>query len=192
LFWKPTESQLPAVLVHTKTREFLTTTGIPSVICPITDWDSAYRKKDEEAGVGLHIWYTDQLFGCRYPDDDSQPVTFCYSIGIVDNATAMVDAGNGMVLHYEGGYREDVDKDVDGGFIAHSVPLLLALLGTMEVSVARMGKVPSDSSGGAIEKYQNMRRLVLDALRETMAEYDDCVKEGSRFWDAIFKKCAVY
>ncbi|KAF4211827.1 hypothetical protein CNMCM5878_002028 [Aspergillus fumigatiaffinis] len=188
-FWKPTESQLPAKLADTDTREFLTITGVPSVICPLTGWDSTHLKKDEEAGEELYAWDADEIFGRRYPDDDSPPTNFCYFIGEAGCTMAMVDAETGWVLNYDqGGFG----MNADGGVIADSVPSLLVLLGTMEMTVARMGEVPSDLSDEAIDKYENIRHVVLVALREIMTEYDGSVEEGSRFWDHMFEMCTEY
>jgi hypothetical protein len=102
---------------------------------------------------------------------------------------AMVDAETGWVLNYDqGGFG----MNADGGVIADSVPSLLVLLGTMEMTVARMGEVPSDLSDEAIDKYENIRHVVLVALREIMTEYDGSVEEGSRFWDHMFEMCTEY
>jgi hypothetical protein len=55
-----------------------------------------------------------------------------------------------------------------------------------------MGEVPSDLSDEAIDKYENIRHVVLVALREIMTEYDGSVEEGSRFWDHMFEMCTEY
>ncbi|GFF53281.1 hypothetical protein IFM46972_09741 [Aspergillus udagawae] len=188
-FWKPTESQLPNNLVHTKTREFLTTTGIPAVICPINEWNSSFLKDNGNVDAELYAWDADSIFGRRWADDDSPPVNFCYCIGQLNDAMAMLDAENGMILHFDqGGYGESADR----GIIADSVPSLLVLLGTVEVTVARMGKMSSNLNRVAFDKYNDMRLFVLAALREIMSEYDDCAEEGSVFWNAIFDTCVEY
>jgi hypothetical protein len=162
---------------------------VPSVICPLTGWDSTHLKKDEEAGEELYAWDADEIFGRRYPDDDSPPTKFCYFIGEAGYTMAMVDAETGWVLNYDqGGFG----MNADGGVIADSVPSFLVLLGTMEMTVARMGEVPSDLSDEAIDKYENIRHVVLVALREIMTEYDGSAEEGSRFWDYMFEMCTEY
>ncbi|RHZ59300.1 hypothetical protein CDV55_105574 [Aspergillus turcosus] len=91
-FWKPTESQVPANLVHKKTRGFLTTTGIPSAICPISKWDSSLLRDFEKVDAEQFAWDADLIFGRRRANDDSPPVNFCYCIGQLDDALGMLDA----------------------------------------------------------------------------------------------------
>lgn len=134
-------------------------------------------------------WDVDQIFGRRWADDDSPPVNFCYCIGQLDDALAMLDAQDGTALHFDqGAYGENAYR----GIIADSVPSFLVLLGTVEASGARMGKMPSNLDRVAFEKYNDMRLFVLAALRKVMSEYDDCVEEDSEFWNAIFDICVQY
>jgi hypothetical protein len=175
--------------VHKNTRDLLTTTGIPSVICPITDWSSSLLRDFETVDAEQYVWDVDQIFGRRWGRDDSPPANFCYCIGMLDDALTMLDAQNGMVLHFDqGGY----DGNANRGVVADSVPSLLVLLGTVEACVARIGKMPSNLSRVAFEKYNDMRVFVLAALRKIMSEYDDCVKEDSAFWNAVFEICVKY
>ncbi|KAF7158695.1 hypothetical protein CNMCM5623_003859 [Aspergillus felis] len=188
-FWKRTESQVPDNLVDKRTRGFLTTTGIPSGICPIARWNSSLLRDFENADAERYAWDADLIFGRRLADDHSAPVNFCYCIGQLDLALAMLDVRNGTVFHFDQGAY---GKNADRGIIADSVPSLLVLLGTVEASVARMGKVSSNLSHVAFEKYNDMRLFVLAALRKIMSEYDDCVEEDSMFWNAIFDTCVKY
>ncbi|GIJ86924.1 hypothetical protein Asppvi_005822 [Aspergillus pseudoviridinutans] len=187
--WKPTESQVPDNLVDKRTREFLTTSGIPSGICPITQWNSSLLRDFENADAERYAWDADLIIGRRLEDDHSAPVNFCYCIGQLDLALAMLDAKDGTVFHFDQGAY---GKYANRGIIADSVPSLLVLLGTVEASVARMGKMPSNLSRLAFEKDNDMRLFVLAALRKIMSEYDDRVEQDSMFWNAIFHTCVEY
>lgn len=139
-------------------------------------------KKSVDAGVELYEYDADEIFGRRWADDDSPPVNFCYNFCCIGgNAMAMVDAEDGSIIHYDLGCY---DERADRGWIASSMPSLLVLLRTMEMVINKLGEVQQELSD---EAFENLRTTTFCQVREIMADYDDCVDDGSYFWDALFE-----
>jgi len=93
--WRPTEA--PAALVHTGTLDFLRTVGFPAVTLDLADLDSTKLLAGD-------IWEADadEIFGRRYPDDDSPPTELCYAFAVYGGEYhLMVDGKSGTVDVYD-------------------------------------------------------------------------------------------
>ncbi|KAF7591413.1 hypothetical protein BBP40_001574 [Aspergillus hancockii] len=172
--WQPIESDLPANLTDVATRSFLTAVGFPAIKLRAIGWDSTHLK----TSVGpLDAWDADELYGLRCPDDDSPPVNFAFHLGSVDQWMVMVGGEDGDVAHYD----PDGWDHADGyqGLIATSLGRFAGLLWMLSEVVQRLGPIPDEE--------EEAWKAVMAKLRERMIEYDDCVEEGSKFWDGIFE-----
>ncbi|KAJ5969628.1 hypothetical protein N7501_005876 [Penicillium viridicatum] len=180
--WKPTESELPARLTDADTRRFLTTVGFPLIQCTGIQWDPSGLKKIVGTGVDLYAYDADEIFGRRWADDDSPPVNFWYNFGCVgSDAMVMVDAEDGLIIHYDlGGYGDQADR----GLIASSLPSLLVLLGTIEMVIKRIGEPPQ---GLSCEAFEKLRTTIFCQVRKIMADYDDCFEDDSCFWEGLLE-----
>ncbi|MFF8369605.1 SUKH-4 family immunity protein [Streptomyces lydicus] len=97
--WRPAEDELPAELTDAATREFLTTVGFPAVVIDVINFDTTHLRADD--GEALHPFDADELYGNRYPDDDSPPVNFCFTVGTWGDQMLMLDADSGGIDHYD-------------------------------------------------------------------------------------------
>ncbi|MFI7007166.1 SUKH-4 family immunity protein [Streptomyces sp. NPDC050145] len=122
--WRPSPAGLPAALTHEPTRAFLTEIGVPAVRPEAVDYDSA--KLPEE---GMWEADPDELFGERYPDDDSPPSRYSYCIGMWGVLHLMVSGDSGTVEVYDpDGWDHAAGY---GGYAADSVPEFLIALGVV-------------------------------------------------------------
>jgi hypothetical protein len=171
--WQPQEPDLPVNLTDETTRAFLLDVGFPAVKLKVIGWDSTHLKKDDGP---LEAWDADELYGLRYPDDDSPPDNFAFLFGSTDEWMVMVGGEDGAVVHYD----PDGWDHADGyqGLVATSL-LHLAVLLWMLADVAQRLQITPDEEEEAWQ-------VVLSTLKERMIEYDDCV-EGSKFWDGMFE-----
>ncbi|WP_327687797.1 SUKH-4 family immunity protein [Streptomyces tubercidicus] len=168
--WRPTGAELPAELTDQQTREFLTTVGFPAVRIDAIGFDATHLRDDD--GDALHPFDADELHGERYPDDDSPPVNFCFSVGSCGDQMLMLGGELGGIDHYDpngwdhgAGYK---------GAAASSLPDLAVLLGLI---AERSDELDSDDQATA--------RAAVAALRELMCRHDAAV-EDSPFWRTAF------
>ncbi|OJJ04004.1 hypothetical protein ASPVEDRAFT_43452 [Aspergillus versicolor CBS 583.65] len=177
--WQPDESEFPPELADAATRTFLTTVGFPVIDLRRTGYHSTHLSKAERR---LEPYDSDELYGRRTPDDDSPRTDFCFHFGSVWEWMVMVDGENGEVCLYDpGGWDHGAGYQ---GLVAFSVDIFAMLLGMMAGVVEDLDAA-MDVFGE--DEGEEVRRAVLDALRERMAEYDYCFSEGCKFWDELFE-----
>ena len=179
--WQPEESDIPPALKDSGTRTFLTAVGFPAVRLRRACFDSTHLTKD---AVPLEPYDADELYGERYPDDDSPPTNLCFHFGSVNEWMLMVSGEDGIVSHYDPGGWDHADGYQ--GMIAGSLKSFAVLLG-MLAEVAEWLDMVTDGSSEENET-EEVRKSILYKLRERMVEYDDCVEEGSKFWDEVFER----
>ncbi|OJJ41101.1 hypothetical protein ASPWEDRAFT_244996 [Aspergillus wentii DTO 134E9] len=160
--WQPTESDFPRDLTDPDTRSFLTTVGFPAMKLKMSGFDSTHLK---DRGL-LQAFDADELYGLRYPDDDSPPTNFAFHFASLDQWMVMVGGEDGEVALY----------DPDGWDHAD---------GYQGLVTERLDVIVPESVGDE-EKQEEMQQAVLGRLRERMVEYDDCVEE-CKFWDGVFE-----
>jgi hypothetical protein len=178
--WQPEESDIPSALTDSGTRTFLTTVGFPAVNLRCAGFDSTHLTKD--AG-SLEPYDADELYGERFPDDDSPPTNLCFHFGSVSEWMAMVGGEDGYVSHYDPAGWDHADGYQ--GIIAGSLERFVVLLGMLAEVAERLDMVADGLSED--EEREKVRKAILDRLRERMVEYDGSVEEGSKFWDDIFE-----
>ncbi|MFD5396047.1 SUKH-4 family immunity protein [Streptomyces sp. NPDC127097] len=168
--WRPAEDELPAELTHQRSREFLTTVGFPAVRIAAIGFDATHLRTDD--GDALHAFDADELYGERYPDDDSPPVNFCFSVGSCGEQLLMLDGEYGGIDHYDpSGWDHGAGHQ---GAAASSLPGLAVLLGLI---AERSDELTADDRATA--------RAAVAALRELMCGHDTAVGE-SPFWHTAF------
>ncbi|MFD0363440.1 hypothetical protein ACFQZZ_18490 [Nocardia sp. GCM10030253] len=92
--WRPAD--LPERLEHAESRAFLTEVGFPAVAVDGEWFDSADLPEK-----GMWEADPDELFGRRYPDDDSPPAKYAYGLGeFYGEMTLMLDGETGVVQVY--------------------------------------------------------------------------------------------
>ncbi|KAJ6063968.1 SUKH-4 immunity protein-domain-containing protein [Penicillium canescens] len=178
--WQPEESDIPSALTDSGARTFLTTVGFPAVKLQSAGFDSTHLTKD--AGP-LEPYDADELYGERFPDDDSPPTNLCFHFGSVSEWMIMVGGEDGDVCHYDPAGWDHADGYQ--GMIAGSLKSFAVLLGMLAEVAERLDMVADRFSED--EEREEARKVILDSLRERMVEYDNCVEEGSKFWDNIFE-----
>ncbi|KAE8422595.1 SUKH-4 immunity protein-domain-containing protein [Aspergillus pseudocaelatus] len=178
--WQPEESDIPSALTDSETRTFLTTVGFPAVKLRCAYFDSTHLTKD--TGF-LEPYDADELYGERYPDDDSPPTNLCFHFGSVGEWMMMVSGEDGDVSHYDPAGWDHADGYQ--GMIAGSLESFAVLLG-MLAEVAERPYMVSDGLSEDEER-EEARKAILDRLRERMVEYDSSVEKGSKFWDEVFE-----
>ncbi|MFI6475669.1 SUKH-4 family immunity protein [Streptomyces sp. NPDC050516] len=94
--WRPSPQSLPEGLEHARTRAFLSEVGIPATRNRFTGFDGM-----ELPERGLWEADPDEIFGRRYPDDDTPPDGYAYGVGLVNGLHLMVDGGTGSVEAYD-------------------------------------------------------------------------------------------
>jgi hypothetical protein len=154
--------------------------GFPAVKLQCAGFDSTHLTKD--AGP-LEPYDADELYGERFPDDDSPPTNLCFHFGSVSEWMVMVGGEDGDVSHYDPAGWDHADGYQ--GMIAGSLRSFAVLLGMLAEVAERLDMVSDRFSED--EEREEARKAILDRLRERMVEYDDCVEEGSKFWDSIFE-----
>ncbi|MFC8447460.1 SUKH-4 family immunity protein [Kitasatospora sp. NPDC057223] len=134
--WRPAEAELPVRLEDAGTRAFLTTVGVPAVRLDFMGYDSAGLK-----AKGMWEEDPDELFGNRYPDDDSEPACWSYCVGMVQLLHLMVRGDSGTVEIY------DPDGwDHAAGYGGHAADSLPELIGALAL-IARCGHRLTDEDG---------------------------------------------
>ncbi len=122
--WRPAEADLPARLEHPGSRAFLTTVGIPAVLLDLIAYDSA-----ELPDKGMWEEDPDELFGNRYPDDDSPPKSYSYCVGRRHALHLMLRGDTGTVEVYDADGWDHASGY--GGAAADSLPALVGALGLL-------------------------------------------------------------
>ncbi|WP_050514900.1 SUKH-4 family immunity protein [Streptomyces rimosus] len=162
--WRPTEDELPERLEDTDSRTFLTEVGFPSVHLSFLDYDSTDLTKD-----GPWSEDPDELFGNRYPDDDSPPKSYAYGMGESMGYSLMLLGDRGSVSLYDpNGWDHAAGY---AGHVADSLPLLAGALGLWASFESRLFGDDHDA--------------VLREVRELIDEIEPV--EGCRFWEEIFQ-----
>ncbi|MFH8680190.1 SUKH-4 family immunity protein [Streptomyces lydicus] len=174
--WRPAGSELPEELTHAETREFLTTVGFPAVMLDVIGFDTTHLRADD--GEALDPFDADELYGNRYPDDDSPPVNFCFCVGTWGDQMLMLDASSGGIDHYDpNGWDHGAGFK---GAAAWSLPDLAVLLGLI---AGRAGELVSGDEAVA--------RAAVAALRARMRRHDATVDE-SPFWRMVFEEIEAF
>jgi len=164
--WRPAVGELPSALRHGPSREFLTSVGFPAVELPMIGFAST----DLLAG-GPWEEDPDELFGLRYPDDDTPPARYSYCFGRCGQDHLMMYGDTGVIDLY----------DADGwdhaaghrGEVHSSLPRLAGALGLL-------ASLTPDLAGPDSARAQQRFRSLLGEL--------DPGAEDSGFWDSILEQ----
>ncbi|MEU7022619.1 SUKH-4 family immunity protein [Streptomyces sp. NPDC046203] len=170
--WRPDEADLPAELTDAESREFLLTVGFPAVHLEAVGIDTRFLR-DEDALAPLDA---DEIYGKRYPDDDSPPVNFALTVVTWYDQHLMLDATLGGITHYDpNGWDHDAGWQ---GPAADSLPGLAVLLALVA------------EAGPALESDDDTERTAaVAALRARMSDCDGSAGD-SGFWDGVFEDFA--
>ncbi|MFJ8539035.1 hypothetical protein [Streptomyces sp. NPDC093591] len=167
--WRPDETALPVELTHAGSKEFLLTAGFPAVHLDVVGIDTRHVRDAD----GLEPLDADEIYGNRYPDDDSPPENFALAVAIAGDQHLMLDAADGGITHYDpNGWDHGAGWK---GIAADSLPDLAVLLALIAESSAAL-----DSDDDAV------RAAAVIDLRHRMIEHDSYV-EDSEFWNEIFE-----
>ncbi|MEU5540101.1 SUKH-4 family immunity protein [Streptomyces sp. NPDC020362] len=167
--WRPDEAGLPAELTHARSREFLLTVGFPAVHLDVVGIDTRHLREED----GLEPFDADEIYGNRYPDDDSPPENFCFTVATWYDQHLMLDAADGGITQYDpNGWDHGAGWK---GPAADDLPMLAVLLGLIAESSSAL-----ESADDAV------RAAAVTDLRERMIGQEPYVNE-SAFWDEIFE-----
>ncbi|MFJ9588631.1 hypothetical protein [Streptomyces acidicola] len=167
--WRPDEAGLPAELTHAGSREFLLTVGFPTVHLDFVGIDTRHLRDED----GLEPFDADEIYGERYPDDDSPPKNFCFTVATWYDQHLMLEAADGGITHYDpNGWDHGAGWK---GPAADSLPLLAVLLGLI-----------AESSNALESADDAVRAVAVTNLRERMIGQEPYV-DDSAFWDEIFE-----
>ncbi|MCB5912403.1 SUKH-4 family immunity protein [Streptomyces pinistramenti] len=161
--WRPAEADLPQRLEDEPTRTFLTTVGFPAIRLDFIGFDST-------ALLTSGPWEEDpaELFGERYPDDDSPPERYAYGLGEQNGLTLMLMGDTGSIDLYDpNGWDHAAGY---GGYACDSLPNLAAALALIAHYEARL---TGDDSTTALKEL----RTLLESLEPT---------EDSTLWHNLF------
>ncbi|QTE03009.1 SUKH-4 family immunity protein [Streptomyces cyanogenus] len=168
--WRPDEADLPAELTDAASREFLLRVGFPAVHLDVVGIDTRHLR-DEYA---LEPFDADEIYGERYPDDDSPPKNFCFTMATWYDQHLMLGAADGGITHYDpNGWDHGAGWK---GPAADSLPQLAVLLGLI-----------AESSNALESADDAARAAAVTDLRERMTSQDLYV-DDSAFWDEIFER----
>ncbi|MGA4803355.1 SUKH-4 family immunity protein [Streptomyces lavendulocolor] len=166
--WRPDEPGLPAELTHAGTREFLRTVGFPAVRLDAVGIDTSHLR-DADSRIPFD---SDEIYGNRYPDDDSPPKNFSFTIALYGDQHLMLEAGDGGITHYDPNGWDHADGWQ--GPAAESLPSLAVLLALMAEASPAL-ESPDDA----------IREAAAARLRARMIAHDPDV-DGCGFWDEVF------
>ncbi|MFD7321933.1 hypothetical protein ACFV9D_12770 [Streptomyces sp. NPDC059875] len=167
--WRPDEADLPAELTDAPSREFLLTVGFPAVHLGVAGIDTRHVRDED----GLEPFDSDEIYGRRYPDDDSPPKNFSFTVVVRGDQHLMLEAADGGITHYDPNGWDHADGWQ--GPAADSLPQLALLLGLIA------------ESSDALESTDDAVCAAAAAdLRERMIGQDWNVAE-SAFWDEVFE-----
>lgn len=167
--WRPDEAGPPAELTDAQSREFLLTVGFPAVRLDVVRIDTRHLRDEG----GLEPFDADEIYGNRYPDDDSPPKNFCFTVATRYDQHLMLEAADGGITHYDPNGWDHGDGWQ--GPAADSLPRLAVLLGLIAESSEAL-----ESADDAV------RAAAITDLRERMIDLDSDVDE-SAFWGEIFE-----
>ncbi|WP_457030504.1 SUKH-4 family immunity protein [Kitasatospora sp. P5_F3] len=159
--WRPDAAALPAGLEDAGIRAFLTEVGIPAVELDFLSYDSAGLPTE-----GMWEEDPDELFGNRYPDDDSPPKSYSYCVGKRYGLHLMLRGDTGAVEVYNpDGWDHAAGY---GGPAADSLPELIGALGLLALYEER---ITGEDGAAALREFT--------ALLEELGQGPD----GSSFWE---------
>ncbi|BAU87093.1 hypothetical protein SLA_6224 [Streptomyces laurentii] len=167
--WRPDEAALPAELTDAASREFLTTVGFPAVRLDAVGIDTTCLR-DEDGPV---VFDAAEIYGERYPDDDSPPADFALCVALWYDQHLMLDGADGGITHYDpNGWDHGAGWK---GAAAHSLPRLAVLLGLIT------------EAGTELEAEDDAERAAaVAALRVRMSACDPTVDDCG-LWDEVFE-----
>ncbi|MFF5448748.1 SUKH-4 family immunity protein [Streptomyces sp. NPDC012888] len=166
--WRPDEAALPAELTDAATRRFLLTVGFPTVHLDVAGLDTRHLRDED----GLEPFDADEIYGNRYPDDDSPPENFSFTALTWGDQHLMLEAADGGITHYDpNGWDHGAGWQ---GAAADDLPSLAVLLALI-----------AESSEALESSDDTVRTAAAAALRERMTAHDLNV-DGSAFWDMVF------
>ncbi|MEV5773457.1 hypothetical protein AB0L49_19715 [Streptomyces antimycoticus] len=94
----------------------LLTVGFPAVRLGVVGIDTRHVRDED----GLEPFDADEIYGNRYPDDDSPPKNFCFAVATRYDQHLMLEAADGGITHYDpngwdhgAGWQGPVDLDSD-------------------------------------------------------------------------------
>ncbi|MFE7270910.1 SUKH-4 family immunity protein [Streptomyces sp. NPDC057623] len=167
--WRPDEAALPVELTDAESREFLLTVGFPAVHLGVVGIDTRHLRTAD----GLQPLDADEIYGNRYPDDDSPPENFALTVAVAGDQHLMLDAADGGITHYDpNGWDHGAGWK---GPAAESLPRLAVLLALI-----------AESSTALDSEDDTVRAAAVNGLRRRMTDHDSYV-EDSEFWDEIFE-----
>ncbi|MFF5933290.1 hypothetical protein [Streptomyces sp. NPDC012508] len=167
--WRPDEAALPAELTDTESRKFLLTVGFPAVRLGIVGIETRHLR----GRGGMEPFDADEIYGRRYPDDDSPPTDFCFTVAMRGDQHLMLDAADGSITHYDpNGWDHGAGWQ---GPAAENLPTLALLLGMI-----------AESSNALESTDDAVRRTALADLRALMIDWEPYTGD-SAFWSSVFK-----
>lgn len=164
--WRPAEAELPARLEAPAARAFLTTVGIPAVDLDFINYDST--------GLPLKgMWEEDpdELFGNRYPDDDTPPASYSYCIGMRYPLHLMLRGDTGTVEVYNAD-----GWDHASGYGGHAADSPAQVIGALALVARWKDRLTGDGAREA--------RLELVSLLEELGQGPD----DSSFWSNVVEQ----
>ncbi|MFH9420938.1 SUKH-4 family immunity protein [Streptomyces sp. NPDC017529] len=163
--WRPTEGELPEHLTDEESRTFLTEIGFPAVHLDFIDFNSTGLAK-----AGPWAEDPDELFGNRYPDDDSPPKSYAYGMGDALGYSLMLLGDTGSIALYDpNGW------DHARGYAGHVIDSLPLLAGALGLLASYENHLFGDTPETALREV----RTLIDELEPI---------EDSRFWEEIFER----
>ncbi|MGW7056288.1 hypothetical protein [Streptomyces sp. NPDC054887] len=115
----------------------------------------------------------DEIYGRRYPDDESPPTNFCFPVAWRGDQHLMLDAADGSITHYDhNGWDHGAGWK---GPAAENLPTLALLLGLI-----------ADSCNALESTDDAVRRATLTDLRELIVDWEPYA-DDSAFWSSVFK-----
>ncbi|MFF7755256.1 SUKH-4 family immunity protein [Streptomyces sp. NPDC007971] len=167
--WRPDAAALPAELAHARSREFLLTVGFPAVHLDVVGIDTRHLRDED----GMEPFDADEIYGERYPDDDSPPENFCFTMATWYDQHLMLDAADGGITHYDpNGWDHGAGWK---GPAADDLPTLAVLLGLV-----------AESSNSLESADDAVHTAAVTDLRRRMTGQEPYVDDSS-FWDEIFE-----
>ncbi|CCK24682.1 hypothetical protein BN159_0303 [Streptomyces davaonensis JCM 4913] len=115
----------------------------------------------------------DEIYGRRYPDDDSPPTNFCFTVATRYDQHLMLDAADRSITHNDpNGWDHAAGWQ---GPAAEALPTLALLLGLI-----------AESSNALESTDDAVRASALTDIRELMIEWEPYTAD-SAFWSGVFK-----
>ncbi|MQS15889.1 hypothetical protein F7Q99_27430 [Streptomyces kaniharaensis] len=174
--WRPSPESLPERLEDAETRAFLTEIGIPAARNGFIDYDGEFLPER-----GMWEADPDEIFGRRYPDDDTPPAGYAYCVGLVNQLHLMVDGTSGSVEAYDpNGWDHAAGH---AGYAADSLP---QLMGAIVLLTRYEERITEGDAGAAIAEFTELLEQLglkldeyefwhdlVETMREGYADLDD-------------------